>query len=126
MVSLHYFRRLCSPGRVMPEVYLRYLHLLTNSSIPNRTGGLLILLSRPVGTSESRCDSFCESWSVSKGLSGARYARRSFHSRCFLSHRQVLFRRRSNAAKSGVQHSHRVLLSQFPTRSLALRFLVSF
>ena len=55
----------------MPEVYLRYLHLLTNSSIPNRTGGLLILLSRPVGTSESRCDSFCESWSVSKGLLGA-------------------------------------------------------
>ena len=71
MVSLHYFRRLCSLGRVMPEVYLRYLHLLTNSSIPNRTGGLLTLLSRPVGTSESRCDSFFESWSVYKGPSGA-------------------------------------------------------
>ena len=55
----------------MPEVYLRYLFLLTNSSIPNRTGGLLTLLSRPVGTSESRCDSFCESWSVSKSLLGA-------------------------------------------------------
>ena len=55
----------------MHEVYLRHLFLLTNSSIPNRTGGLLTLLSRPVGTSESRCDSFCESWSVSKGLSGA-------------------------------------------------------
>ena len=55
----------------MPEVYLRYLHLLTNSSMPNRTRGLLTLLSRPVGTSESRCDSFCESRSVSKGLLGA-------------------------------------------------------
>ena len=55
----------------MAEVYLRYLLVLMNSSIPNRTGGLLTLLSRPVGTSESRCNSFCESWSVSKGLSGA-------------------------------------------------------
>ena len=55
----------------MPEVYLRYLLVLMNLSIPNRTGGLLTLLSRPVGTSESRCDSFCESWSVSNGLSGA-------------------------------------------------------
>ena len=79
MVSLHYFRRLCSPGRVMPEVSLRYLFLLMNSSIPNRTGGLLTLLSRPAGTSESRCDSFCESWSVSNGLSGA-----SLHTVMFL------------------------------------------
>ena len=71
MSGLHYFRRLCSRGRVMPEVSLRYLNLLKNSSIPNHTGGLLTLFSRRVRTSESRCDSFCESWSVSKGLSGA-------------------------------------------------------
>ena len=122
MVSLHYFRRLCSPGRIMPEVYLRYLLLLMISSIPNRTGGLLTLLSRPDGTSESRCDSFCESGSVSKGLSGASLRTVLLSILLFSeSSRGVLFRRRSIAAMSGVQYSHLVVCFPFLTRSLALR-----
>ena len=84
----------------MPEVYLRYLLLLMYSSVLNCTGDLLTLLSRPVGTSESRCDSFCESWSVSKGAS----LRTVICSLLLFSetYRQVFFRRRSIAAKSDV------------------------
>ena len=126
MVSLHYFRRLCSPGRVMPEVYLRYLHLLTNSSIPSRRGGLLTLLSRPVGTSESHCDSFCESWLISKGFSGPSLRTVLFSLSLFSESSRVLFRKRSNASKSGVQHCHHVRCFQFLTQSLALRPLVLF
>ena len=87
----------------MPGVCLRCLHLLLNLSIPNRTGGLLTLLSRPVGTSETRCDSFCESWSMSKSLSGASSRLVICSLSLFSESSPGIFHRRSVTAMSGVQ-----------------------
>ena len=128
MVSLHYFRRLCSPGRVMPEARSlsslftsinKFVYPESHRRSPNSFLGLS-------GHPNLVAILFVNHGQCLKVFRVLRYARCSFHSRFFLSHRQVLFRRRSIAAKPGVQPSHRMRCFRFLSRSLALRFPVSF